>query len=97
MTNQIVKGLGYKHDPSIRFEEYGKTAAALSPPRFEVADLSSFVRRVRNQGNTGSCVGQALAAAIEICRGAAGAPIDVSARWLYAIARQREHPAARRR
>lgn len=92
MTNQIVKGLGYKHDPSVRFKQYGKTASALSPLRFAAADLSPFVRRVRDQGNTGSCVGQALAAAIEICRGAAGAPTDVSARWLYAIAREREHP-----
>lgn len=89
----MAKGLGYKHDPTAHFRAYGKTAAALSPLRFAAADLSSFVRRVRNQGMSGSCVGQALAAAIEICRGAAGGPpTDVSARWLYAIAREREHP-----
>ena len=88
-----MKGLGYKADaPDERDFRYGASSAPELPPvLFRVPDLTAYSDRIRDQGNTSSCVGQALAAAIEITSAATdGAPLNVSARYLYAIAREAE-------
>lgn len=88
-----MKGLGYKADATDeRDYRYGADSApALPPILFKEPDLSAYSDRIRDQGNTSSCVGQALAAAIEITSMACdGVPLNVSASWLYAIAREAE-------
>lgn len=87
------RGLGYRVDkPDDRDFRYGASAApALPPPLLREPDLTSYVGRVRNQGDTSSCVGQALAAAIETTSLAMdGTPLNVSARWLYTVSREAE-------
>ena len=93
MTLPGQKGLGYKPDAADeRDYKYGAAAAPDLPGELSTApDLSSYVGRVRDQGSTSSCVGQALAAAIEITSLARdGAPLHASAQWLYTVAREAE-------
>lgn len=93
MTLPGRRGLGYKPDAAdARDYRYGASSApALPPVLFREPDLSSYVGRIRDQGDTSSCVGQALAAAIEITSLAIdGNPLNVSARWLYAVGREAE-------
>ncbi|HQX48216.1 MAG TPA: C1 family peptidase [Steroidobacteraceae bacterium] len=86
------RGLGYRQDkPDERDYRYGASSVTLPPALFKEPDLSAYVGRIRDQGGTSSCVGQALAAAIEITSMACdGVPLNVSASWLYAIAREAE-------
>lgn len=87
------RGLGYKADAADERDfRYGASSAPSLPPvRFAAPDLSEHIQRVRDQGNTSSCVGNALAAAIEITSLATdGIALHVSARHLYAVAREAE-------
>lgn len=86
------RGLGYRQDkPDERDYRYGASSVALPPVLFKEPDLSAYVGRIRDQGGTSSCVGQALAAAVEVTSMACdGAPLNVSAAFLYAIAREAE-------
>lgn len=87
------KGLGYKADKADDRDRH--LSASVDPAVFRVPDLSAYVGRVRDQGDTGSCVGQALAAAIEMTSAARfGVPVNLSPRWLYAIAREAEKKGA---
>lgn len=93
MTLPGRRGLGYKPDAAdARDYRYGASSApALPPVLFREPDLSSYVGRIRDQGDTSSCVGQALAAAIDITSLARdGQPLNVSAQWLYGIGREAE-------
>ena len=86
------RGLGYRQDkPDERDYRYGASSVALPPILFKEPDLSAYVGRVRDQGGTSSCVGQALAAAVEVTSMACdGVPLNVSALWFYGIAREAE-------
>jgi len=92
MIPNSSKGLGYKQDdPSEKDFRYGASGApSLAPYLFNEPDLSSYSLRVRDQGGTASCVGQALAAAIDITSLAHGVVRNTSARYLYALAREAE-------
>ena len=87
------RGLGYKPDaPDARDHVYGKTGAPLSGSILREPDVSAYIGRVRDQGATSSCVGQALAAALEIHSAVRGEPRNLSASWIYQVARERERP-----
>lgn len=89
----LSRGLGYKPDSlDERDFRYGASAAPALPPVLSKSpDLTSYIGRVRDQGGTSSCVGQALAAAIELTSLACdGKPLHLSARHLYAMAREAE-------
>lgn len=93
MTLPGQKGLGYKPDATDpRDFRYGaSTSPALPPVLLREPDLTAYVGRVRDQGDTSSCVGQALAAVVEVTSLAQdGEPLHVSAQWLYTIAREAE-------
>jgi C1A family cysteine protease len=48
-----------------------------------VVDLRSYCSPIENQGNLGSCTGQAIAGAIELLNKRSGKPTDVSRLFIY--------------
>jgi ketopantoate reductase len=56
---------------------FGAARVALSAVVLQTPDQERFVRRVRQQFATNSCVGQALAAAAEICAGISARTLDL--------------------
>lgn len=92
-----MKGLGYKPDaPDARDHRYGANSGpALAPLVLDEPDQERFVRTVRDQGGTSSCVGQALAAAIEICAAIAGQACEISASGCYVFGVEAERPTYR--
>lgn len=61
----------------------------------ESLDLRSYVRTIPDQGQTSSCVGQALAQCLRVRSVIQGSPIDPSAMAIYAMARTNERPSAK--
>lgn len=92
MSGPGGRGLGYRADGfDARDRRYASSPQALPSVCLPAPDLRGFVGRVRDQEDTSSCVGQAVAAAIELTSLARdGKPLHVSARYLYAIAREAE-------
>lgn len=91
------RGLGYNSDAYDARDRLFAASPDLPPEIFKAPDLSAYmVSPVRDQGGTSSCVGQALASAIEITACARkGSAIRVSPRHLYAIGRELENPRFR--
>lgn len=92
MTIPGQKGLGYKPDVvDERDHRFGASGPELGPAILRAPDVTAYVSHVRDQGGTSSCVGQALAAALEITSSVRkGTAIRVAPRWLYAIGREAE-------
>jgi hypothetical protein len=86
-------GLGYKVDArDARDLRFGAARVALSAVVLQTPDQERFVRRVRQQFTTNSCVGQALAAAAEICAGISARTLDLSVSWPYVLGLEAEQP-----
>ncbi|MEI7782823.1 MAG: C1 family peptidase [Betaproteobacteria bacterium] len=89
-------GLGYKADSNDgRDLRFGAARVAFSAVVLPSADQEAYVRRVRNQGSTQSCVGNSLAGAAEICAGIAGSALHLSASWPYVLGLEAEQPGYR--
>lgn len=81
-----MRGLGYKVDTAdSRDHLYGKTGAPLGPIVLPEPDQEAYVRRVRNQLGTSSCVGNAFVGAGEVCAAISGRPCHLSASWPYVL------------
>ena len=52
-------------------------------PTTNIVDLRNFCSPIENQGNLGSCTGQAIAGAIELLNKRNGKPTDVSRLFIY--------------
>lgn len=91
------RGLGYKVDKPDERDRLFASARSLPPEILRVPDVRPYlVAPVRDQRATGSCVGQALGAAIEVTSLARhGRAARISSRYLYAIGRELENPASR--
>lgn len=89
------KGTGYKADPvDERDHRFGVSGPELGPAILRAPDVTAYVGRVRDQGGTSSCVGQALAASLEITAAVRkGHTFRAAPRWLYAIGREAERRA----
>jgi C1A family cysteine protease len=85
-----ARGLGYIPDPDGDSDATTSARAHFGAPATlpAAADLSHLVSRVRDQGGSSSCVGQAVAAAVDIRLRAMVQPHEeASALALYALAR----------
>lgn len=60
----------------------------LNTPLQQKVDLRPWCSRIENQGNLGSCTGQAVAGAIEYLNTKAGKPTDVSRLYIYYYERE---------
>lgn len=97
-----LKGLGHKPSPSwVQFPHVTKllgkkqslVGAGLLPPPGASLRPFQFIQNIRDQGSTESCVGQALAAGLELTSRAYNYNVpDVSALFNYWLARIGEHP-----
>jgi Papain family cysteine protease len=86
-------GLGYRVDAQdARDLRFSSARVALSAVVLPTPDQELYVRRVRHQLTTNSCVGQALAAAAEICAGITGRSMDLSVSWPYVVGLEAEQP-----
>jgi len=87
------RGLGYKSDAvDPRDLRFGAARVSFSAVVLPAPDQEAYVKRVRHQLSTQSCVGNALACAAELCAAIANRQLYLSARWSYVIGLEAEQP-----